>query len=736
MNPLAYRTTGLAIKTLENLSKAHVNLHATENIPQGAIIFVINHFTRLETFLMPYYLHKLLKLPVWSLAAANLFVGAFGRYLESVGAVSTEHPDRDRLIVKTLLTGEAGWIIFPEGRMVKSKQIVEKGRYMISYAGGKHPPHTGAAFLALRTEFYRQRMLQLSHHRPQEAQRLLPLFNLESTSNISRQGTHIVPVNITYYPMRARMNILNRLADRLVEGLPERVTEELMTEGAMLLSGVDIDIRFGAPIDIGPYLQKRSILKDLRSSRSFDFDDPLPCLKAMRHAALKIMQRYMDAIYSLTTVNHDHIFASLLKHSPLNRIDLKAFKQRAFLAITEGIEKLPVHLHHSIVVNQSHLLIDDRFNKLADFLSVAQDKGAIRMDGSTIVRDRRKLSQIFDVQRARIDNPVAVIANEVEPLILLQKKISRLCWQPGFWLRSRIAQFYRRKGELEFDAAYDQFYIADESKPRDVGRPMLIKGRSRKVGIVLCHGYMAAPKEVHTLAGYLAGKGYWVYMPRLKGHGTSPEDLAQTSYQEWIHSMEDGYILMRNLCKKVVLGGFSTGAALALELASRLEEVIGVFAISTPLRLQYLTSRLAPFVDTWNKIMGRVNLNDARMDFVENRPENPDINYIRNPVSGVRELERLMSYLEPKLGEISMPALVVQGNDDPVVNPAGSERLYNLLGSQDKRYILYNFNRHGILLGKGSQRVHQAVGLFVDQLAGRAVSMPAAQGPQDTPSDS
>ncbi len=716
MNPFAYRTTGLAIKTLENLSKAQVNLHGTENIPQGSAIFVVNHFTRLETFLMPYYVHKLIRRPVWSMAAADLFVGSFGRYLESVGAVSTAHPDRDRLIVKTLLTGEAAWIIFPEGSMVKSKQIIEKGRYMIYDAGGKHPPHTGAAFLALRTEFYRQRMLQLSLHRPRETERLLPLFSIDSLDDISRQGTHIVPVNITYYPLRARMNILNHLAKRLVEGLPERITEELMTEGAMLLSGVDIDIRFGPPIDIGPYLQKRSILKDLRSPRTFDFDDPLPCLKCMRKAARKIMQRYMDGIYGLTTVNHDHIFASLLKHNLTNSVDLRAFKQRAFLAISDDIESMPIHLHHSLKVNQSHLLIDDRFHKLSDFLDVAEEKGVVQRHGPTLRRDRSKLRQVFDFQRVRIDNPVAVMANEVEPLLHLQKKISRLCRTPRFRLQTRIVAHYLQKAEQEFDAAYEQFAIQGESKPRRVGLPMLFKGRSRKLGIVLCHGYMAAPLEVRTLAEYLAASGYWVYTPRLAGHGTSPEDLARASFQDWIHSMEDGYILMRNLCRRVVLGGFSTGAALSLELASRLSSVVGVFAISTPLRLQYLGSRLAPFVDTWNKIMNKVHLNDARMDFVENSPENPDINYLRNPISGVRELERLMGYLEPKLADIRMPALVVQGKNDPVVHPAGSERLYNLLGSEEKRYLVFNFNRHGILLGEGSERVHQAVGQFIDQL--------------------
>ena len=262
MNPIAYRTTSLAIKTIENLSRARVRLHDTDNIPAGSVIFVINHFTRLETFLMPYYIHKQVGKPIWSLASSELFVGAFGRYLASVGAVSTSHPDRDRLIIRSLLSGEAGWIIFPEGRMVKSKKIVEKGRYMISYAGGKHPPHTGAAFLALRAEFYRQRLLQLAHGAPQEARRLLSKLDLDSTDQISRQGTFIVPVNITYYPLRARINILNHLANLLVEDLPDRLTEELMTEGAMLISGVDIDIRFGRPIDIAPFLNRRVIHKD------------------------------------------------------------------------------------------------------------------------------------------------------------------------------------------------------------------------------------------------------------------------------------------------------------------------------------------------------------------------------------------------------------------------------------------------------------------------------------------
>ena len=173
---------------------------------------MINHFTRLETFLMPYQLFRLTGVPVWSLASYELFKGSLGAYLDKVGAVSTKSPDRDRLIVKSLLTGEAHWIIFPEGRMVKDKKIIEKGRYMVSYAGGKRAPHTGAATLALRTEFYRQRLKSMLDDKPDEANHLLEQFQIENVDSIFDRTTYIVPVNLTYFPIRARENILNKMA--------------------------------------------------------------------------------------------------------------------------------------------------------------------------------------------------------------------------------------------------------------------------------------------------------------------------------------------------------------------------------------------------------------------------------------------------------------------------------------------------------------------------------------------
>jgi esterase/lipase len=273
-----------------------------------------------------------------------------------------------------------------------------------------------------------------------------------------------------------------------------------------------------------------------------------------------------------------------------------------------------------------------------------------------------------------------------------------------------------KKAILEFEEDYKTYYIEGESKKKDIGMPFLIKGSSREMGVVLFHGYMAAPLEVKELANYLGRRGFWVYVPRIKGHGTSPEDLATRKYTNWMESADEGYAVISNLCRRVVAGGFSNGAGLALDLTARIEDVEGVFAVCPPLRLKDFSSKFVPALDFWNKFMDKVHIDSGQKEFVENNPENPHINYLRNPISGLRELERLMDSIESKLSAIQTPTLVIQSYGDPVVDQRGSRKVFELLGSEDKSYILFNFDRHGILLGDGAHRVHKAIADFIDHL--------------------
>jgi esterase/lipase len=108
----------------------------------------------------------------------------------------------------------------------------------------------------------------------------------------------------------------------------------------------------------------------------------------------------------------------------------------------------------------------------------------------------------------------------------------------------------------------------------------------------------------------------------------------------------------------------------------------------------------------------------GKKEYVINEPENPHINYSRNPVRGVYELERLMKYVKSRLGDVKSPVLVIQGSDDPVVHPISGTDIYSRLGAADKQLVQITADHHGILRGKASDEVKEKVLMFLKRVMG------------------
>ena len=721
MNRFVYYMSGYALKAFSGFSKANISLYGQENIPEGSVIFTANHFTRMETVLLPYLIHGLIKKPVWSLASSELFTGSLQGVLDAMGAVSTNDPNRDLVIVKNLISGDDAWIIFPEGMMVKNKKLIDKDQFRLLEDGNIQRPHTGAATIALRTEFYRQRLKRMQKLNLDEFNRLAKLFELNRDKDIKKvfeKQTFIVPVNITYYPVRAKENILSSLAENMMENPSQRAIDELMTEGTMVLSGVDVDIRFGSAIRIKDYFNNSFIESDLTSKNKIKFDDNISSKPVMRKNSIEIMEKYMSSVYMMTTLNYDHIFACLLKYLPedIDGIDEYDFRCRAFLAATGEILKADQYLHKGLFDNQIHLLTDDRFNRYEDFMKTALDTGVVRLDHGKIFRDKTMLDSSPGFHRIRIENPVSVMANEVEPLVRIQHYIKTLAEKDCEEIMDLVRENLIKKALADFENDYEAFYIKGESKPKKIGKPFLLKPDKCRAGVLLIHGYMAAPAEMKKFASYLYDHGFTVYVPRLKGHGTAPEDLAETKYDKWIESVEEGFVILRHLCREVFVGGFSTGAGLALDIETRVKDIKALFAVSPPVKLNDFDARFVPALDIWNQMMTKARLSGVTKKFIVNYPENPRINYIRNPVSGVRQLEQFMESVESKLDDIESPALIVQSRKDPVVDFHGTEKFFKSIGSHRKEYFLFDYERHGILLGNGVKRIYRAIRNFMESV--------------------
>ncbi|MCK5837749.1 MAG: alpha/beta fold hydrolase, partial [Desulfobacula sp.] len=485
----------------------------------------------------------------------------------------------------------------------------------------------------------------------------------------------------------------------------------------MLFSNVNINIRFGDPIHIKEYLNNAYFESMLMVKRKINFDTDISSKQITKALSVTIMEKYMSAVYAMTSLNYDHVLACILKHFPYRRegIDIYEFKCKVYIAISWLVSNKTCFVSDNFHENQIHLLTDDRYHRFADFFALAKDTRVIEIKDDKLIKDQTKFVTPSNFHTIRMENPILVMANEVEPVSGVENFLKQVAQTSRDEIISRVKDQIIEKMDKAFLQDYNDHYIEGESKEKRIGRPLFLQQDNDIAGILLIHGYMAAPEEMKAFAQYLHDKSFTVYVPRLKGHGTSPEDLAQTTFEQWIESVEEAFVVLRHSCKKVIVGGFSTGAGLALELSTRMDDIAAVFAVAPPMRLQDLGSYFVPAIDAWNAMIKKIHLDTIAKEFSENQPENPHINYARNLIAGIHQLEKLMEYLESKLKTIEKATLVVQSRKDPVVNPKGTLKLFDQLGSDIKEYYIFDYDRHGILIGEGVKRVYKAIENFIKQ---------------------
>ena len=160
MSLRAYKVTDVVLTALRRAIGLKLRTTGVENLRNRPTLFLANHFTRIETFVIPYVIFQSTHRQVRSLGTHSVFKGLFGKYFRAVGGMSTRDPRRNRTIVSELITGAADWVIYPEGGLIKNKKTVQKGRLRLEHPDRKGPPHTGAAIMALKAEMAKRRYLE------------------------------------------------------------------------------------------------------------------------------------------------------------------------------------------------------------------------------------------------------------------------------------------------------------------------------------------------------------------------------------------------------------------------------------------------------------------------------------------------------------------------------------------------------------------------------------------------
>jgi carboxylesterase len=220
------------------------------------------------------------------------------------------------------------------------------------------------------------------------------------------------------------------------------------------------------------------------------------------------------------------------------------------------------------------------------------------------------------------------------------------------------------------------------------------------------------------LADALAEDGWTVSVARLAGHGTSPEDLAGTTWQDWVASAREALRELQQQCARVALVGLSMGGALGLYLAAA-EAPAAVVAINTPIRVRPLlitASRAAARMLPHFPVLFRVPPREREM-------RNYLTPYNRIPVGLTSEVDRLLLATREMLPRLRMPLLVVQGRRDWVIPRDSGPRIVALARAAPATLLWLPRSGHVATLDRDRRTLYEAVRAFL------RVNLSAAEPP-------
>lgn len=240
--------------------------------------------------------------------------------------------------------------------------------------------------------------------------------------------------------------------------------------------------------------------------------------------------------------------------------------------------------------------------------------------------------------------------------------------------------------------------------PHLEGGPFVWEGN--RLGVLLMHGFTATTAEVRLLAERLhREQNYTVSAPLLAGHYTTPDALNETTWQDWLDGVDFTYQMLATKCQKVFVGGESTGAVLALNLASKYPEIAGVLAYAPAIRLQM-------------SFLQRLKLR-AAAPFVPYLPkENIDANenwqgYRVNPLKAAVQLLELQRATLKRLTLIKQPVLIVQGRRDITIHPRSGEIILSKISSATKQLHWMEKSTHVVLLDQELEQVTAITQQFI-----------------------
>ena len=245
-------------------------------------------------------------------------------------------------------------------------------------------------------------------------------------------------------------------------------------------------------------------------------------------------------------------------------------------------------------------------------------------------------------------------------------------------------------------------------------QPIEISGT--RGAVLLLHGLTGSPYTFGPMAQGISEQGFEVSVPLLPGHGTSPESLQHTRWNDWLMAARSRFDDLASRHKQVFIVGFSMGSLLGTVLAQeRGKQVAGLVAMAVPLDLGIKAQTVLRLA----RVLPIANF----LPFVEKK-NGPDVSdaavaaampsYDRTPISAAASMVKGQTLAMDRAARLSIPVLVMHGRHDHVAPLRNARMFLELLKTPKQRLIIYPKSWHILPLDLEHEQVQKDVLDFLE----------------------
>lgn len=255
------------------------------------------------------------------------------------------------------------------------------------------------------------------------------------------------------------------------------------------------------------------------------------------------------------------------------------------------------------------------------------------------------------------------------------------------------------------------------------------RGLERAV-LVLMHGYGEHCRRYDELASHLVGRGVAVVRMDARGHGRSPGQRGYVrGYAEYVDDLAAlvASTAARHPALPLFVLGHSNGGLTAVRALQRGPSGVRGLVLTSP--LLGLSARHRPVPDAVARALSFAlprlplpsGLDAAELThdlaLREAHARDPFIHRLATP-RWYWEATLAGRAALAEAARLETPLLVVQGQDDPIVEPALAEQLCERASSADKRCVMRPGELHEVLNEVGRQQLFASIADWLEQRAG------------------